>query len=380
MSILYEFEGKLLFRENGIPTPKIKMYEGQESIKAFAREIGSEEMMAKGQALAGGRGKAGLIKKVTKDTAEEYIQSILGKEHKGKPVKMVMLEEPMSIEKEYYLSVMLDNTSGQYMILASSMGGVDIEEVAEKHPDAIHKVPLPITIEPLGYKFIELGKKMNFQSKTLTQFINIVSKIVQMAIKYDLTLVEINPLILTKEDKLIAADSKVVVDGNAYYRQPQISSLQSQRDQYTDLEFEAKQEGISYVQLDGEIGIIAGGAGLSMATCDLLEHYGSSPANFLDVGGGADDTKVYKALKILASHELKGIFVNFFAGITRCDDVALGIVKATKELKIKIPMVIRLVGTKDKEGVKILEENGIHAFVKMEPSAKKIVELVKGEN
>ncbi|MCG3227150.1 MAG: hypothetical protein H7645_09535 [Candidatus Heimdallarchaeota archaeon] len=201
-----------------------------------------------------------------------------------------------------------------------------------------------------------------------------------MAQKRDLTLIEINPLILTPDKQIIAADSKVVIDGNAEYRQPDIANLKSQRDRHTDLEFEADQAGISYVQLDGEIGIISGGAGLAMATCDLLEFHGSSPANFLDVGGGADETKIEKSLEILSRQDIKGIFVNFFAGITRCDDVANGIINASKKYEIRIPMVIRLVGTNDDQGIKILEDNGINAYGKMEPAAKRIVELVKGGN
>ncbi|MHA1814812.1 MAG: ADP-forming succinate--CoA ligase subunit beta [Candidatus Heimdallarchaeaceae archaeon] len=380
MSMLYEFEGKLLFKDSKIPIPRIKIYTDAESIKQFAEEVGVDTMMAKGQALAGGRGKAGLIKKVTKDTAEEYIKSIIGREHKGKPVAAVMLEELVEITKEYYLALMLDNKSGSYLMLASTMGGVDIEDVAENHPDEIHRTLLPINIDPQTYHFMELGKEMGFKARTLIQFASICVKMLKMATKYDLTLIEINPLVITPDNKLIAADSKVVIDGNAYFRQPSIAALQSQRDQHTELEFEATQAGISYVQLDGDIGIIAGGAGLSMATCDLLEFYGSSPANFLDVGGGANDEKVFKALELLSKMDAKGIYVNFFAGITRCDDVANGIVSANKKLNIKVPIVIRMIGTKDAEGIKILEENNIHAYTKMEPSVQKIIELVEGGN
>lgn len=378
MSILYEFEGKQLFSKSGIPVPRFKLYEGRHSIEEFIKEIGKNEVMAKAQALGGGRGKAGLIKKVTLETAEEYIQSIIGRIHMGKPVEIVMLEEPVEIEKEYYLAVMLDTVSGDYLILASSRGGVDIEEIAEKYPDEIYRKPLKINVEPQPYMFIELGKQLGFAGKLLTQFISILTNMVNMAIKYDLTLVEINPLILTKENKIVAADSKVVPDGNALYRQPEIASLKSQRDQYSDLEYEAVQSGISFVQLEGDIGIIACGAGLSMATCDILKFYGSSPANFLDVGGGADKVKVAKALEILAKEKVKGIFINVFGGITRCDEVAYGIIDATKRLNLNVPMVIRLIGTNDKEGIKILEENGYHAYGEMEPAAKKIVELVKG--
>ena len=289
--------------------------------------------MVKGQALSGGRGKAGLIKKVTADEAEDYIQSILGQYHRGKPIELVMLEEPLEIEKEYYLVVMLDNSSGQYLTLASSRGGVDIEDIAENYPDEIFRETLPIFYEPFPYQFMELGKKLGFVARTLTQFTSLMTNMVNMAIRNDLTLIEINPLILTPDKKIIAADSKVVIDGNAYYRQPKIASLKSQRDRHTDLEYEADEAGISYVQLDGEIGIIAGGAGLSMATCDLLEFFGSSPANFLDVGGGAGDIKIEKSLEILSNQDIKGIFINFFAGITRCDDVARGVINATKKLK-----------------------------------------------
>ncbi len=380
MPMLYEIEGKQLFKENGIPVPKFKAYDGIESIKAFVEELGSDIMMAKAQALSGGRGKAGLIQKVSSSEAEEYIQSILGRDHQGKPVEIVMLEEPMEIVNEYYLSVMLDNASGKYLVLASSRGGVDIEEVAEKYPDEIFKEYFSAFVEPQSYMFIEIGKNLGFKAKTLTSFSNIMKNMFIMAQQRDLTLIEINPLILTPDNKIIAADSKVVIDGNADFRQLDVASLKSQKDRHTDLEFEADQAGISYVQLEGEIGIISGGAGLAMATCDLLEFYGSSPANFLDVGGGADETKIEKSLEILSRQEIKGIFINFFAGITRCDDVAQGIINASKKFEIKVPMVIRLVGTNDDIGIQMLEENGINAYGKMEPAAKRIVELVKGGN
>jgi succinyl-CoA synthetase beta subunit len=380
MPMLYEIEGKQLFKENGIPVPKFRAYDGIESIKAFAEELGNDIMMAKAQALSGGRGKAGLIRRVSASEAEEYIQSILGRDHQGKPVEIVMLEEPMEIVNEYYLSVMLDNASGKYLVLASSRGGVDIEEVAEKYPDEIFKEYFSAFVEPQSYMFMEIGKKLGFKAKTLTSFSNIMKNMFVMAQQRDLTLIEINPLILTPDNKIIAADSKVVIDGNADFRQVDIASLKSQRDRHTDLEFEADEAGISYVQLAGEIGIISGGAGLAMATCDLLEFYGSSPANFLDVGGGADETKIEKSLEILSRQEIKGIFINFFAGITRCDDVAQGIINASKKFEIKVPMVIRLVGTNDDVGIQILEENGINAYGKMEPAAKRIVELVQGGN
>lgn len=380
MSMLYEIEGKQLFKDSKIPVPRFKAYTDSDSIKAFAEELNSNVMMAKGQALSGGRGKAGLIKKVTTDEAEDYIQSILGQNHKGKPIELVMLEEPLEIEKEYYLAVMLDNTSGQYLILASSRGGVDIEDIGENYPDEIFRETLPIFTEPFPYQFMELGKKLGFVARTLTHFTSLMTNMVNMAIKNDLTLIEINPLILTPDKKIIAADSKVVIDGNAYYRQPKIASLKSQRDRHTDLEYEADEAGISYVQLDGEIGIISGGAGLAMATCDLLEFFGSSPANFLDVGGGAGDIKIEKSLEILSRQEIKGILINFFAGITRCDDVAHGVINATKKFNIDVPIVIRLVGTNDKKGIQILDENGIKAYGEMVPAAKKIVELVNGGN
>ncbi|MHA1115413.1 MAG: ADP-forming succinate--CoA ligase subunit beta [Candidatus Heimdallarchaeaceae archaeon] len=380
MGMLYEYEAKELFRKHGIPTPANKLYENKESIDEFVKEINQKTFMAKGQALSGGRGKAGLIKKVSAEEAEDYIKSIIGKDHKGKPIQQVMLEEPMTIAKEYYLAIMINNATGNYHVLSSSMGGVDIESVAKEHPEAIFRQDLPIDFEPLPYQFVDLGKKLGFQGRVLNQFTSIMVKMFSMAISKDLTLVEINPLILTEDNKLIAADAKVVVDKNAYYRNKDLAQLKSQIDQYTELELEATEAGISYVELDGEIGIIACGAGLSMATCDLLEYYGSSPANFLDVGGGADREKVHKALDILSREKIKGIFINVFGGITRCDEVAHGIISAKEELNIDVPIVIRLIGTNDKEGIKILEENGFHAFGEMKPAAKKIVELVKGGN
>ncbi len=380
MTMFYEYEAKQMFHDNGIPTPKFQLYTDSTSIKVFCEKIGQPSFMAKAQCLAGGRGKAGLIKKVTENDAEEYIKSIIGKEHKGKPVELVMLEEPMEIEKEYYLTVMMNNNEGNYSIICSSMGGVDIEAVAEEHPEAIHTQTIDIDIEPFAYKFMALGKTMKFEGRLLNQFSSILANMVKMAQTYDLNLIEINPLILTKQGKLVAADAKVAIDGNAYFRQKKIAQLKSQRDQHTDLEHEATEAGISYVELDGDIGIIAGGAGLSMATCDLFEHYDSSPANFLDVGGGADRDKVDKALDILTRQNVKGIFVNIFAGITRCDEVAHGIISAKERLNIETPMVIRLVGTNDIQGIEILKEKGIDAYGEMRPAAQKIVELAKGGN
>ena len=197
MSMLYEFEGKNLFKEHNIPVPKSKLYNGKQSIVDFAKEIGKNEMMVKAQALAGGRGKAGLIKKVTVNTAEEHIKSILGRIHHGKPIEIVMLEEPVKIKKEYYLAAMLDTNSGQYLVLASSRGGVDIEEIAEKYPNEIYRLALPITVEPLPFMFIDLGKKLGFTAKKLTQFAQILTNMLTMAINLDLMLVEINPLIET---------------------------------------------------------------------------------------------------------------------------------------------------------------------------------------
>jgi len=318
---LTEKQGKEIFKEYGIQVPKQNPTEG--------------DMIVKAQVLVGGRGKAGGILKANKDNFNEIKEKILSMEIKGERVKEVLVEECIESEEEHYLSITIDRASKDFICVTSKKGGVDIESVAE---DDIVKGKY----EDIKDNICE-GKKKLFK------------KMLQIAKDKDATLVEINPLILSNH-KLYAADSKIIIDDNALYRQ----------------KFKGEKEGGNYVELDGDIGIIGNGAGLVMATLDTLAYYQGRPANFLDVGGGSSTEVVEKAIdKVLENSNVKKLFINIFAGISRCDEVAKGIVNK----KIKIPMVIRMVGTNQEEGRKILEDNGIKAFDSMEECAREIVNI-----
>jgi len=377
---LYEYESKAIFHSVGIPIPEGFATKNLDEALQFATKIGYPVVL-KAQVLVGGRGKAGGVKIANNETEfREYFAQILSMRIKNEPVFNVLIEKKLDIAKELYLSVTVDRTRKGTLIIASSLGGVDIEEVAEKTPEAIIKEEINPIVGLMAHNIRYVTTKMGLTDKLQKkEFSEIIEKMWQIFIDYDCELVEINPLVLTSDGKLIAADAKIILDDNALFRHKEFEEkLKTRFAEYNEREIAAMESGMSYVELSGDIGIIGNGAGLVMATMDCVKHFGGEPANFLDVGGGASAERMQKALAIVSSHSsVKAIFINILGGITRCDEMAQGIVSAKQTLNHDIPLVIRLIGTNEEEGRKILTDNGINAFNDMESAAKKVVELVK---
>ncbi len=364
---LYEYQGKALFRKYGVPTP--------EGFVAFKPEEIQEirgEVVVKAQVLTGGRGKSGGVKFAsTLDEAREKAREILAMEIKGHKVHAVLVEEKLKIEKEYYLSILIDRSTRSPLIMASPEGGVEIESVPD---EKIFKyvVNPEIGVQPFVGRI--LSKKMGFSGDLAKQFTKILMNLYRLFREYDAELVEINPLVLS-EGKLIAADSKVVIDTDSLYRH---TDLEENAEEKTPLELEANRAGYAFVELDGDIGVIANGAGLTMATLDTLLLYGLKPRNFLDLGG-TDSVDITKnAFTYVLKANPKAILVNIFGGVTKCDTVARGIIAAKKEFGIELPMVVRLSGVHEEEGRRMLEEEGIHAFGDMRHAIEKLRDIMGG--
>ncbi|MDH5647413.1 MAG: acetate--CoA ligase family protein, partial [Candidatus Heimdallarchaeota archaeon] len=334
----------------------------------------------KAQVLSGGRGKRGLIK-VAK-TQEEVIShsiDILSMESDGRTVTHLLIEEGADIAKEIFISMVNDPMTLETLILFSMEGGVDIETLAHEKPDAIDKIRIKFDEDYHPFKFYPILANRGLTGKNKLKIADIMSILVRMMRDEDLTLAEINPLIITKSDEVIALDARIMIDDNASYRHPERKEYLSEEMRYSDSEKDAKENGLAYVDLGGSIGMLSVGAGLGMATADLIEYFGGSPRNFLDVGGGASPAKVEHALRIMIKDKgLKSILINAFGGITRLDDVASGIVAARDKFGIQIPLIIRLIGTNQKEGLEIIKNAGLQAFEDMEPAIKAAVNAAKG--
>ncbi len=385
---IHEYQAKQLFRVNNIPVPKGYMAETSDDALKYAEQLGYP-CVIKAQVHAGGRGKAGGVKLArNKDEAIEAIDSILrmnlvskqtGPE--GKIVRKLLIEEGLKIANELYLAIITDRERECPVIIASTEGGMEIEEVAEKDPGLISKVFIHPVTGLSGFHIREVANKLNLtkvQQKNFSKFIVNLFKLYQLK---DASMVEINPLIITESDEIIALDAKVDFDDNAIEKHQDILEL---RDIFEEepLEVEASKFDLNYIKLDGSIGCMVNGAGLAMATMDIIKFYGGEPANFLDVGGGTSEERVKEAFNILLSDKnVKAVFVNIFGGIVRTDLVATGIVNAIKDVEVKVPIVIRLVGTNEEEGRKIIEESGLNfiAETDLPKAAKKVVSLVKGE-
>jgi len=375
---LYEYQGKRIFAEFQIPIPKGKTATTPEEVKKIASGAGSP-VVIKAQVLVGGRGKAGGVKVAkTPADAEKIATQILSMSIKDLPVNKVLVEETMDIDKEFYLSLVMDRSSKGITIMSSPAGGVDIETVAAERPDRIFKITVdPLTgINDFHSRYIAM-KMFPGDKDKIREFSKILFKLYEIYIKKDATLVEINPLILTKQNHLLALDSKIIIDDNAIYRQKDLEPFELEN--IDDInERKAKEKNLSYVKLEGKIGCCVNGAGLAMATMDVIKHFGDAPANFLDIGGSSNPEKVVNALEIITSDSnVKAILFNIFGGITRCDDVASGIKKALEIKPIKIPIVIRLTGTNEEEGRKILEGVGLPATSSMVDAVKKVIETAK---
>lgn len=375
---VHEYQAKEIFKKYGIPTPKEKMCQNiDEVIIAAAKEIGVP-CVIKAQVMVGGRGKAGGIK-VAKNENEvkDYAEKILGMEIKGIPVKKVLVSEAVSIASEAYLGIINDRTTKKTVMMACKEGGVEIEEIAKQRPEAIYKVYADPLVGLMSHKAREIGLFLYKEPKRAFECASITEKLYKLFIELDSSLAEINPLVVDTSGKLIALDAKLNFDDNGLYRHPDVESMRD-RESGDEDELLAREQDLSYVKLSGNIGCVVNGAGLAMATMDLVKHFGGEPANFLDIGGSSSPEKVKNALEILLKDKnVKVIFFNIFGGITRCDDVANGILQAKKDLNIKQPIIARLTGTNEDKAMEILKEAGLIFTQTMDQGAKKAIELLK---
>jgi succinyl-CoA synthetase beta subunit len=383
---LHEYQAKQLFASYGLPTPKGHVAYNVEDALQAASLLSTPKWVAKAQVHAGGRGKAGGVKLVaTKDELAAYVKSLLGTrlvtyqtDAKGQPVNAVLIEETCDIARELYLSVVVDRATQRVVIMASTEGGMDIEKVAHETPEKIFKIIVDPLVGVMPYQCRDLAFKLNLESDQIKQFTQLMIGLGKMFVECDLSLLEINPLVVAKTGELICLDGKINVDSNALYRQPKLKNMRdpSQED---ERENRATDWELNYIPLDGEIGCMVNGAGLAMATMDVIKLHGGEPANFLDVGGGATKERVTEAFKIILSDEkVKGILVNIFGGIVRCDLIADGILAAVKEVDVKIPVVVRLEGNNAALGAEILNKSDLNVIGanSLTDAAKKIVAAV----
>ena len=384
---IHEHQAKNILKKYGAKVPDGVFAMNVDELLTKVKNLKTDKYVLKAQIHAGGRGKAGGIKIVNDIISlEKEARSLLGKNlvtHQtgpnGKIVKRLYVETASNIEKEFYLSCVVDRSSSKIAFISSDQGGMDIEEVAIKTPEKILTTKVDLEKEISDENCIKIISVFNLDQDTKAQGIELIKSIYKLFIETDANLVEINPLILTKEKQLICLDAKINFDGNALFRQPEITKLRDLNEE-DETEIEASKHDLAYIKLDGAIGCMVNGAGLAMATMDIIKLYGEEPANFLDVGGGASKEKVAAAFKIILSDKnVKGILINIFGGIMRCDVLAQGVVDAAKEIKINVPMVVRLAGTNFQEGKKILDNSGLKLISASDLSdaAKKIVEAIK---
>ena len=384
---LHEYQGKQLFAKFGLPVSKNVVISSANEALNGCRDIGGNKWVVKAQVHAGGRGKSGGVKLVsTPEEAEEFANHWLGKrlityqtDSDGQPVNSILIEECTDISKELYLSAVIDRATQRIVFIGSSEGGVNIEEVAKKTPEKIIYEPIDPLTGPMEYQSRKISKVLGLNSDQSKQFSSMLPRLTNLFMSHDLSLLEINPLVITQGGKLHCLDAKINIDSNAVYRQPDIQKMHdpSQED---PREAEAAKSDLSYVSLDGNIGCMVNGAGLAMGTMDTIKFFGGSPANFLDVGGTATQERVSKAFKlILADHEVKVVLVNIFGGIVRCDLIAEGILAAIEEVGVSIPVVVRLEGNNADIGSKILANSNaaIVSLNNLEEAARKAVELSK---
>ena len=370
---IHEYQASEILAKHGIPVNPGKVATTPEEARAIAAEFGGV-VVIKAQVHTGGRGKAGGVKIAkNRDEAFDAAKAILGMDIKGHKVNKVLVASGADIQKEVYVSAVMNRPARKIMIMASSEGGMEIEQVAEENPDAIVTRDADPLVGLRGYQAKEVAFDMNLDPKLINGFASIAEKLYEIFMEEDATLVEINPLIINGDGKWQALDAKMSFDDNALYRQVENEHLRDMAEENAT-EMDAKSSGISFVKLDGTIGCIVNGAGLSMATLDAVQLAGGSPANFLDVGGGANEEQVTKAFNlVLADPNVNAILINIFGGITRGDVVARGIIAALNNVDVKVPLVVRLSGTNAEEGKKLLAEHGIIAGDSMDEAAAQVV-------
>ena len=383
---IHEYQAKDLLKEFGAPVPKgVVIYDIKEISKKI-KTLGTNHLVVKAQIHAGGRGKAGGIKLVkTNEDLIKETSNMFGKiliTHQtgpqGKKVKRLYIEEASEIQKEFYLSCLVDRASSKIAFISSTEGGVEIEKVAQQNPEKIITTKFELKDEIADRDFENIIKVFKLDSKQRNQAKKLINSIFNLLIQRDANLVEINPLIITKSANLCCLDAKISFDDNAMFRHPEILKLRDLNEE-DPTEIEARKHGLAYIKLNGSIGCMVNGAGLAMATMDIIKLYGKEPANFLDVGGGASKEKVTHAFKIILSDKnVKGILINIFGGILKCDVLAKGVVEAAKETKLNVPLVVRLAGTNFEEGKRILSESNLKILpaTDLNDAAKKIVKAV----
>ncbi len=383
---IHEFQAKKIFSEYGIPIPRGDVAKTPDEAKAIAKKLGGT-VVVKAQIHAGGRGKGGGVKVVkTPEEAFQAAKAIIGMNlvthqtgPQGRKVKQVLVEEGLAVEKELYIGVVIDRAQGAPVIMASEAGGMDIEEVAAKTPEKILKVAVDPATGFTAYHARKLAYGLNLNADLIKKATPFISSLYKMFLAKDASLIEINPLVITKDGNLLALDAKMTFDDDGLFRHPELKELYDV-DEQEPLEVEAGKYKLNYIKLDGNVGCMVNGAGLAMATMDIIKIAGGEPANFLDVGGGASAEQVENAFRILLSDKnVKVVLINIFGGILRCDRVATGIVEAAKRIEMKLPMVVRLEGTNVEEGRKILMESGItfEVATTFEDAAKKVAQLAK---
>ncbi len=386
---IHEFQAKEILRRFGVPVPRGMVASTPEEARRAATELGGATCVVKAQIHAGGRGKGGGVK-VVKNAEEAAVKAreILGKNlvtHQtgpaGREVRRVLVEEGLNIERELYLAMVLDRAQSRVSVICSSEGGVEIEEVAAKHPEKILKESIDPVIGLAGFQCRRLAYALGIPTPLTNKTVAVMQGLYQAYEQCDASLAEINPLVITKECQVIALDAKMNFDSNAFFRQKDVVALRDFNEE-DPREIEASKYDLSYISLDGNIACMVNGAGLAMATMDIIKLYGGEPANFLDVGGGADKEKVAQAFRILLSDpRVRGVLINIFGGIMRCDVLAQGVVEAARELKIGVPLVVRMQGTNVEIGKKILADSGlaIISAETMSEAAEKIVQAVTGK-
>jgi succinyl-CoA synthetase beta subunit len=375
---LLEYQGKQLFAKHGIPVPEGKHVVAPRDARAAAEELGFP-VVVKAQVQIGGRGKAGGIK-IAKDAgeAEAHAEAILGMDIKGLTVHELWIEHASDIAAEYYAAVVFDRGAKKPLVMLSSMGGMDVEQIADEHPEAIARLHVDPLVGFLPFHGRRLAYDSGIDADVMRPIGSMLAKLYDAFVSLDATLVEVNPLIVTGEREVVALDAKVSVDDNALGRQPDVAEMRNPSAEDPQEQM-AKERGVTYVKLDGDIGILGNGAGLVMSTLDVVAQAGGKPANFLDVGGGAKAEEIVQALEVLLSDEkVSAVLFNIFGGITRCDEVANGILQALDQIEVKVPIVVRLDGTNDEEGRAILaaaDAPQLHPAKTMLEAADRVVEL-----
>lgn len=375
---LHEYQSKSIFARYGVPIPRGRVAGIASEAKQIAEELGGR-VIVKSQVLVGGRGKAGGIRLAkSPQEAEELATHILGMEIKGLKVRKVLIDEAVTIVKEIYLGITNDRAKRCPVMMASSEGGMEIEEVARKTPEKILKVAIDPLLGLRDFQARDLAVSMDLPKEHWKMFITIAHGLWRAYQENDATLVEINPLVITGDNRLLALDGKMIIDDNALYRHLDLTETRD-LDEEAPAEIEARKYGLSFIKLDGEIGCMVNGAGLAMATMDIIKLFGGTPANFLDIGGGAGSEKVAAALRIiLADKNVKAVLINIFGGITRGDEVARGILTAIREVKPKVPMIVRLVGTNAEEGRRLLANSNLITAETLVDAAQKAIAISKG--